>query len=226
MKIFKSHVLFILISVIFCTLSLSCSGGSSSNGKRSNQTAVRVFHAGLDAVPVGLFLGETLIGETSYLSNSVFTPVAPQETHLRLTRSNRFDEPVIEFPVQLQPATEYSIFIYGEVKRGTFQVRLQEESLIVPSEGMTRIQYLHALIDVPSVRFRVSGQDDIMVRYGGSSSFFEIPSGDQSLTILDASGRTLTSLILNAKDQGELSVVLAGKADYSFISVKVYEDFD
>jgi hypothetical protein len=226
MKIFKSHVWFIITITILCTFSISCSGGSSSNGKRSNQTAVRVFHAGLDAVPVGLFLGENLIGETSYLSNSVFTPVSPQEALLRLTRSNRFDEPVIEFPVQLQTATEYSIFIYGEVKRGTFQVRLLEEPLVVPAEGNTRIQYLHALIDVPSVRFRLSGQDDVVVRYGGNSGFFEIPSGDKSLTILDASGRTLSSLTLNARDQGELSVVLAGKADYSFVSVKVYEDFD
>jgi hypothetical protein len=226
MKIFKSHVLFILVISILSTFSLSCSGGSSSNGKRSNQTAVRVFHAGLDAVPVGLFLGQTLIGETSYLSNSVFSPVSPQDALLRLTRSNRFEEPVIEFPVQLQSSTEYSIFIYGEVKKGTFQARLLEEALVVPSEGNTRIQYLHALIDVPSVRFRVTGQEDVVVRYGANSGFYEIPSGDQSLTILDASGRTLSSLSLNAKDQGELSVVLAGKADYSFISVKLYEDFD
>jgi hypothetical protein len=211
--------------LIFLLIFVSCSGDSSGK-KRSRQTAVRVFHAGLDAIPVGLFLGEELIAETRYLSDSAFTPVSPQSSILRLSRSNRFHEPVIEFPVELLPATEYSVFIFGEVKRGTFQVRLLEEPLVIPGSGMSRIQFLHGLIDQGNVRFRIDGMDDIRLGFGEHSGFLQIPSGDHVLRVLDSSGSTISSTALSAPEQGELSILLAGRSTYNFITVKVYEDFD
>ncbi len=225
MKIIPQILSYIIcFSLVFFTA--ACSGGGSSGKSRSNQTALRVFHAGLDAIPVGLFLGENLVGEASYMGDSVFTPVSPQQAVLRLSRSNRYAEPVIEFPVNLLPATEYSVFIYGEVKRGTFQVRLLEEPLIIPEPGNTRIQFLHGLIDQGAVRFQIDGMNGVALRFGESSSFTEIPSGDHVLKILDDSSRVISQLNIQAPDRGELSILLGGKSSYNFVSVKVYEDFD
>jgi hypothetical protein len=222
-----SRLILTFIAPLLFLLSLSsCSGGNSSNNKSSNQTGVRVFHAGLDAIPLGLFVGDNFIGETSYLANSVFTPIRPQEAILRLTRSDRFNEPVIEFPVSILPHTEYSVFVYGEVKRGSFRVRLLEEPLVVPESGSCRVQFLHGLIDQGSVRFRLNGAPDVTLSFGDNSGFLIIPAGENTVSITDSSSREISRTRVNAPDGGELSILLAGRTSYNFVTVKVYEDFD
>lgn len=217
---------YILLLTLLLT-SLSCSGGSSGGNKKGNQTAVRVLHAGLDAIPVGLFIGQNFIGETRYLGNSIHLPVSQGESILRLTRSDRFDEPVIEFPVNLLKATEYTLFLYGEVKKGTFQVRLIEEPIIVPEKDMARVQFLHGLIDQGSLRFQVDGiNNDVQIGFGDNSNFIDIPSGNHRLRVFDNSGRLVTETRFDASSQSEMTILIGGKSSFNFVSIKVYEDFD
>lgn len=226
---FSSAKLILHLAICFILLSqFSCSsgGGSSSGSSRSTRTAVRIFHGGLDAAPLGLFLGEEFLGETRFMGESVFTPVSPQITNLRLTRTNRFAEPVTEFPVTLALDTEYSVFAYGQINAGTFRVKLLEEAIIRPEEGFARVQFLNALNGASSARFAIVGVEPRSVPFGQTSGFFEISSGVHSLVVSDVSGRPVSNIEFEAKDRGEVSIMLAGRTDYGFVQLKLYEDFD
>ncbi|HMO17372.1 MAG TPA: hypothetical protein PKA63_04560 [Oligoflexia bacterium] len=225
----NNRILIIFSLIIFLAFSNSCGGGGGGGdggGRRSTQTALRVFHAGLDAVPVGVYIGNEFIGETRYLGKSLFKTLKPQDTVLKLTRSDRFNEPVAEFPVSLALNTEYSLFIYGEVKSGTFRVKLLEEPIIRPESGRARVQFLNALSDSGDVRFNLTNLDTVSVRFGTSSGFIDIPEGIYDLRAVSSNGQSIILNSITISDRGETSFLLGGKPEYDFISIKIYEDFD
>jgi hypothetical protein len=226
----------ILLAIGFLALS-ACSGGGSGgsdsgdNGdddslRVTNKPAVRIIHSSIDAVPVGITSNGVFLGESSYLGKNKFYNLGLGSNLITLTRSARASEPLRSLNLNVADKEEYTVFVYGAQRDENFNVKILPEPIVKPLDGMSRFQVLNGLSDASSIKFSISTTQNKVVPFGNTSGFLDIPSGVYDVSVVAANGAALGVTSVNLSEKIEITLVVSGKLEYSFVSMKTYQDLD
>lgn len=219
-----------LTSVIFL-ISCGGGGGSDSGGTssgRTSKTGVRIINAAIDAVPLGVFQNEVFLSKASYLEPSVYTPVTVASSLLKITRGNRSAEVLRQINFQPEDNTEYSLLVLGEGDDSQLDIELIPEPIKRPEKGFGRIRFVNGLIGANNAVCTITDaltSNTLSSPYAVLSDTLEIPSGIKTFTVNPSSGARQTATFELA-DRGELLIVLAGKNELGFSTLKAISDLD
>lgn len=211
----------------------ACSGGGGGGGGadgRTTDTAVRLIHASIDAVPFSLSVIQdgvsTAIQTARYAQSTSYVPVAEGNQLITLERANTPGAVVASFPTQLKEETEYTFFVLGEERRGNFRTTLIEDLVSRPEEGFSLVQVLNGFDDDSAITVSVAGASQGPIGLGGSSGFFELPIGPQTFVISTVGGGERARVTVDLADRGETTILLSGSADLNVNFVTLYSDLD
>lgn len=226
MRILKIINHFALLTIAI-TLT-SCSGGGGGDGGggvvgRTTDTALRIIHGALDASPVTLKIGEETLQSARFAELKNYVRTSDGATAIVVERANDPGVTVSTFGVTLKDKTEYTVFLYGEVSRGSFATRLLEDIVSRPEAGLANFQVLNAFQDGGEIVVTIAGKPLDSVAFGGTSGFIEVPSGPQTVTV---SGGASATLALDIPDRGEITLLVTGDRALGVLFTPVYTDLD
>lgn len=224
-----------LIHFFTCTLFIlsSCSGGGSggsdgSSSGRTNKTGVRVVNASIDSVPLGIFQNELFLSKTNYLEQSEFIPITVASSILKVTRGTRANEVIRQLNFQPSSDLEYTVLVLGEGDDNALDIELVSEPILRPKSGLGRVTFVNALIGANNAKCTISdatSQNTLQSAYGVLSNSIEVASGIKTFTVESSSGNREVAT-LNLEDRGELLIILAGKTELGFSTLKAITDLD
>ena len=221
--------LLLLIS-LFAACGGGGGGGDGGDGAagRTTSTAVRLIHGAVAVAPLQVIIGEQLVSEDAYAQSSNFVQVPSGPAEIILRRAKSTDGSFRTLAANLEPETEYSLFLFGGIKDGSDEVKLIEEPVTRPEEGFARVRVLNALAG--SSGLRLSGtslqSNGVSAVFGASSGFVESLSGPVSITVSSNNGVPLSTLAVNLADRGELTILISGSSDVGFVTTTLFEDLD
>lgn len=222
----------VLRNILFGTAvigaAVSCSGGGGDGGGegRTTDTGVRVIHAALDVEPVDLRLTDVSLQRAHYMDVTQYVPFEKGAQNLILDRANAFGTTVANVPATLEKKIEYTLFMFGRVSTGSFNVSLLSDPVERPKAGFARVQLLHGYEGRGVLKGTVSGAALTPTAFTRASGFVEVASGPANIVITDDNGRTVASLTTELADRGELTVLVAGATDLGVNFVRLYNDLD
>lgn len=218
----------ILIGTVILGAVGGCSGGGGDGGGegRTTDTGVRIVHAAIDVEPVDLRLTDVALQRAHYAGVTQYVPFDKGAQTLILDRANAFGTTVANVPANLEKKTEYTLFMYGRVANGSFNVALLSDPVERPKAGLARVQLLHGFEGRGVLKGSVAGAALTPTNYARASGFIEVPSGPATITITDDDGRNVASLNTELADRGELTVLVAGAADLGVSFVRLFNDLD
>ena len=198
----------LFLALFFSPLMIaSCSGGGSGGdggGKegRTTDSAVRIIHSSVDAVPLGVAANGVFLGQSSYLGENKFYKVGTGPNSLSISRAARINEVVETLPLTVEDKVEYTIFAYGAEKDQQFNIKILKEPVVRPEAGSARIQVLNGVSDLSGIKFTIGSIVANPVNFGESSGFFDLPSGVYDVTITGPTGSPLGVVAVNLGDRG------------------------
>jgi len=224
-----THISLPLLLVI--SLLAACGGGGGGGdgaAGRTTSTAVRLIHGAVAVAPLQVIVGEEVISEDAYAQSSDFVQVPSGPAEIVLRRAKSTEGSFRTLAANLEPETEYSLFLFGGIDDGTDEVKLIEEPITRPEEGFARVRVLNALAG--SSGLRLSGtsleSNGVSAVFGATSGFVESRSGPVSITVSSDNGVPLSTLAVTLADRGELTVLISGSSDVGFVTTTLFEDLD
>jgi Domain of unknown function (DUF4397) len=166
------------------------------------------------------------LGKSNYLGENEFFQIPVGANSLTITKGSRSSSPVQAVNFTAAELTEYTLFAYGEIGEDRFNITTLTEPVIRPAKGMGRAQILHGLTDSSKVNYSIGATASGSVNLGQTSGFIDLPAGVHQVKISNSGGGVLSDTSVTIADGGELTLVVSGKLDYSFVSLKIYEDLD
>ena len=213
---------------MFVLFASSCGGGGGGgDGEgRTTETAVRIIHASLDTMPLTVASGPLLLQKARYLDITGYVPVPDGPTILTVERANLPGSVLANLNLQLEPETEYTVFVTSRPGSGDEQAVALADPVARPEEGFGRIQLLNAVEASGRIALKGANFDSGPALEGASSGFRDVPFGPISLSLIDRNGREMLPLALDVPDRGELTVVGAGSGPLGVAFARVYPDLD
>lgn len=224
--------------IMIFSLAAGCSGGGGGDNNSAggndddgsnrvtNKSAVRIIHSSIDAVPLGILSNGVFLGESSFLGKNKFYNIGLGANLLTLTRGARVNQPVKSLNVEVADKTEYTVFVYGAEKDNEFNVKVLPEPIMRPASGMSRFQVLNGLSDASAIKFSIASTANQVVPFGDTSGFLDLPTGVYDVLVSGSTGGALGVVSVNLAEKAEITLVVSGKLEYSFVSMKTYQDLD
>ncbi len=216
-------VCFVLIALL---LGACGGGGGGGDGGRSTGTSFRIIHASVDSSPYSVSAGDKFLQKAAYADVTEYVPLDQGPVLLTVSRLNFPGDVLTQIASNTKESTEYSLFVFGEKRRGSFRTTMLEEPVVRPAKGQARVQLLNALPDHPRAVLTATGLKIGPVNYSTSSGYTEVASGPLAVSVGTEDGRVISSQTLLLPDQGEATVVVSGSADLNVRFVRVYYDLD
>lgn len=221
----------------------ACSGGGGSDGggsgggdsdssdvlgplKRTSNTGIRVIHGALDATPVAVRIVDQIVQSARFAQPTRFSEISDGPVVITVERPNAPAEVISQLPMTLEKGTEYTIFVSGMVKRDTYSVQILPEPIVRPETGFSRIRLAHSLDGAGALTLTVGTATTAAVARNAIGDYIDIPSGVQTVQVLDKNGGVVSQLALTAPDRGDLTVLVSGSRDYGVQFATAYEDLD
>lgn len=228
-SLLRSHKV-CLVLILFLVSCSSGGGGDSDSGPsgRTSKTGVRIVNASIDSVPLGLFQNELFLSKSNYLEQAEYTPVTVSPSLLNVTRGARINEKIRQLNFQPENNLEYTILVLGEGDDSALDIELLSEPILRPEKGFGRVRFVNALIGANSARCSVSDgltQSNIQSAYGVLSETVEMISGIKTVRVESSDGG-VQSATFSLADRGELLIILAGKTELGFSTLKAITDLD
>lgn len=207
-------------------------GGGDGGGPagRTTDTALRLIHASIDAVPLTVTVnqGGTLVPvhTARYAQATDYFRLEEGDALLTVERANSPGSTVVQFPLQLAKETEYTLFAVGEARKGNFRVTLLQDIVARPEEGLAHLQVMNGYDHAGPLSVSVGGLNKGPLTLGATTGFFEVASGPQTLIISTSQGGELARVALDLPDRGEATIVVSGAGDLGVHYITIYNDLD
>lgn len=232
------------VLLFICLTAISCGGGgggggSSSGGgdntaegslgsstERTTKTGVRIIHAAIDLPPVTLSVGGRALQTVRFAQVANFVRASEGAQTLIFTRANESTTTVTTVSQTLDPATEYSVLLYGTAGNNNLHTAVIADPVSRPEIGHSFFRFIHAYDGSGGLTVTIAGQTVGPISEGSATALIDIPSGEQTAVVKTTSGSQVASLTFTAADRGEGALVLAGSKSLAVRFKPLYQDLD
>ncbi|MCC6221158.1 MAG: hypothetical protein IT291_07970 [Deltaproteobacteria bacterium] len=230
----QATVWFVLLSALLFVG--ACGGGGNSGGgggssQRSNETAIRIVHGGIDVTPMALYYGEgdktRYVQTARYAESTRYVPVdAADQVLISLERANSPGVGRYEFRTNLAKGVEYTALVYGEVRGKGVNVGIREDVVQRPEEGTAFLSLFNSYIGTASINVTAGSSLLGSVKFGEFLPITALASGMSEVSVNDAQGVKIAALSLNMPDRGEVLLHLTGSKDLGVVFAVPLVDYD
>lgn len=223
-----------LFFALFCAL-CSCGGGgggsddSGSTGDGSSlskgtDTALRVIHANIEASPVNLKVGESLLQRARFAEEKFYKQIGSGPVELRLEQLNGNTLTVI--PTELAKKTEYTLLVARGSTSSSTSYKLLTDNVQRPPAGFHYVNVINALNNSGALSVTVGGVTFSSLNPRSASAFLLVPSGSAVFEARSEGGGIVSQKILTLEDQGETTIVISGDTEIGYVVLREYKDLD
>lgn len=216
--------------VVLLVFFSSCSGGGGGDGGgggRTRDTAVRIVHGAIEAVPVSVLGGvDQLIQTARYAEATTYAPVNDGPITLSVERLNSPGVVLRNIQATLEKKTEYTLFVFGSAEGSNLNISLLTDNTERPEPGMAHLAVLNGYQGPGSIFAQSSDVVLGEVGFGSTSGFQLVASGPQTILVRDASGNALSSITTTIADRGELTLLVTGSSELGVLFTTLYNDLD
>ncbi|MCB0344358.1 MAG: DUF4397 domain-containing protein [Bdellovibrionales bacterium] len=225
-----------LAALALCVLASACGGGGGGGGGgdgqslvRSKSTAIRVIHAGIDATPVSVVVGEgeerQVVQTARYAQPRFYSSIPSGSLDLRVERANTPGSVVKSFAGQFADQTEYTVALYGELEGSGLRVALVEDTTVRPEPGMSLVNVFNGYIE-NGISVSVGSVTFPDLKFGSFGGFKDVASGEAQVEVLRSDGVLLGSFLIELPSAGEATIAVVGSRDLGVRFFPVYKDLD
>lgn len=206
---------------------MGCSGGGGGGGGGSSQgrttrTGIRIVHGSLDSVPLTVRTGVENLQTARYAEPTSYAAQSDGAIILSWFAANS-EELVGQLATTLKENTEYTLFVYGEVRKSNVTYTLLEDQIVRSETGSAAFQLLNSFRGGVSVN--IAGAEVAKANFGESSGFKTIASGPAVISVL-RNGSTIAQVTTDVPDRGEITLLVSGDIELGALNTTIYTDLD